>query len=181
MNYIRWGRTACPDTEGTELLYSGRAAGAHYSHTGGGSNYLCLPDNPDTLQVVDGHQGSRSAIYGAEYQVDDSPAPLHNMHDHNVPCAVCYTAIRGDKIMIPAKIDCTGGWTKEYYGYLMSAHHGHHQRTTYECIDVNAESVPDSAANNDGILFYHTEIYCVGLDCPPYVEGNELPCVVCTK
>jgi len=26
-NYIRWGRTTCPDTKGTELLYRGVAAG----------------------------------------------------------------------------------------------------------------------------------------------------------
>ena len=27
--YIRWGRTTCPDTEGTELVYAGWAAGSH--------------------------------------------------------------------------------------------------------------------------------------------------------
>ena len=36
--YIRWGRTTCPDTEGTELVYAGRAAGSHYSYSGGGAN-----------------------------------------------------------------------------------------------------------------------------------------------
>ena len=27
VTYIRWGRTTCPDTEETELVYAGRAAG----------------------------------------------------------------------------------------------------------------------------------------------------------
>ena len=30
--YVRWGRTSCPSDQGTELLYSGRAAGSHYTH-----------------------------------------------------------------------------------------------------------------------------------------------------
>ena len=38
--YIRWGRTTCPDTEGTELVYAGRAAGSLWNHKGGGDNYL---------------------------------------------------------------------------------------------------------------------------------------------
>ena len=44
--YIRWGQTTCPDTEGTELVYAGRAAGTSHSHEGGTSDYLCLPDEP---------------------------------------------------------------------------------------------------------------------------------------
>ena len=30
VTYVRWGRTTCPDTEGTEAVYTGRAAGTHY-------------------------------------------------------------------------------------------------------------------------------------------------------
>ena len=44
--YTRWGRTACPSTSGTQLLYAGRAAGSHYRRNGGGANYLCLPEQP---------------------------------------------------------------------------------------------------------------------------------------
>ena len=44
--YIRWGRTVCPNVTGTELVYEGIAAGNWYSHTGGGSNYLCLQKVP---------------------------------------------------------------------------------------------------------------------------------------
>ena len=28
VTYVRWGRTTCPDTEGTELVYTGRAGGS---------------------------------------------------------------------------------------------------------------------------------------------------------
>ena len=43
--YIRWGRKACPG--GVHLVYSGQAGGNHYTNKGGGSNYLCLPNDPD--------------------------------------------------------------------------------------------------------------------------------------
>ena len=46
VTYVRWGRTTCPDTEGTEVVYSGRAAGSHYSHQGGGANYQCITEEP---------------------------------------------------------------------------------------------------------------------------------------
>lgn len=67
-NYIRWGRTTCPDTDGTELLYRGVAAGAFFAQLGGGSNYLCLPDEPEFLNVTAGNQNVRSRVYGAQYQ-----------------------------------------------------------------------------------------------------------------
>ena len=30
VTYVRWGRTICPNTPGTELVYTGRAAGSYY-------------------------------------------------------------------------------------------------------------------------------------------------------
>ena len=71
--YTRWGRTTCPDTPGTELLYEGRAAGSYYTHKGGGANYLCMPDDPDyTLPYTSGGS-NRGSIFGAEYE---TPFPL---------------------------------------------------------------------------------------------------------
>ena len=181
-SYIRWGRTDCPDTEGTELVYSGVAVGTHFDESGGGSQYLCLPDAPEYLATTPGVQPRRASIDGVEYEPYDSPPALGHLAEHNVPCAVCYTPVRGEKIMIPAKTTCTATWTREYYGYLMTeSHHEVHYRTTFECVDVNAEGVPGSAANNNGALFYFTESTCNGIDCPPYTNGNELTCVVCTK
>jgi len=43
--YVRWGHDSCPST-GTQLVYSGRAAGPHYTHQGGGTNPQCLPLDP---------------------------------------------------------------------------------------------------------------------------------------
>jgi len=60
-------KTSCPNVTGTELVYAGRAGGSWYSLTGGGANYLCMPNDPDYLRYTPGVQGS-SPVYGAEYQ-----------------------------------------------------------------------------------------------------------------
>ena len=36
--YIWWGRTTRPHTSGTELPYTGRAAGSHFEQKGGGAS-----------------------------------------------------------------------------------------------------------------------------------------------
>lgn len=180
VEYIRWGRTTCPNTNGTEVLYSGLAAGP-LGTQGGGSNHLCLPDEPEYLSITPGLQSDRSLVYGAEYQALENPPAFGNVRDHNIPCAVCYSDERVVKVMIPAKVNCPLSWTREYYGYLMSTHHNL-RRETYECVDMDAEVLPNSEANADrGALFYFTEIRCTGTECPSYTEGNELACVVCTK
>ena len=106
-------------------------------------------------------------------------------HNFNVPCAVCYATTRAAAMMIPAKTTCPQSWTREYYGYLMSAYKGRsthpHYRTMFECVDKDPDSIPGSAADTDGALFYHVEANCNGMPCPPYDPQKELNCVVCTK
>ena len=178
--YTRWGRTTCPDTPGTELVYAGRAGGSYYTHKGGGANYLCLPESPDYLRSTAGHQGG-SPVYGAEYEsAGGNRGPLESVHDHNVPCAVCCTTARVMVLMLPAKTQCPPSWTLEYNGYLMTAHKDQH-RTAFECIDQDPECIPGSVGNENAALFYHTEATCTGLPCPPYDSSKELACAVCTK
>ena len=98
--YIRWGRTSCPQTNGTELIYSGRAGGSD-----GGSDFMCLPDVPHYFGSV----GSVSqTVAGVEY--NNHPAGLQN---HNAPCAVCYSSLRPTIMMIPGAAICPSGWTTE--------------------------------------------------------------------
>ena len=185
--YTRWGKTSCPNITGTELVYAGRAGGSWYGHTGGGANYLCMPNDPDYLAYQPGVQGW-SYVYGAEYQ-PYSGGPLQAVHDHNVPCAVCYASTRVAVTMIPAKTQCPSTWALEYSGYLMSTNTGndhyrwnsHHYRTMFECVDKNPDSVQGSASDVNGAVFYHVEASCTGMPCPPYDPQKELTCVVCTK
>ena len=175
--YIRWGRDDCPST--AQLVYNGMAGGSFWDESGGGNNYLCLPYNPQYLSYTSGVSTYRAYVYGAEYQVYDTPA-FAGKHNHNVPCAVCHTPTRGAKIMIPARTSCPSSWTREYYGYLMAERHTHPHSLPFECVDVGAESLSSTVADTDGALFYFTESRCVGI-CPPYVDGRELTCAVCTK
>ena len=178
--YIRWGRTTCPSGNGTELLYSGRAGGTHYEHSGGAANYLCMPDDPDHLQYQSGVQG-KSYVAGVEYDYASHPS-LSSLNCHNVPCAVCYVATRSVAVMIPAKTQCPTNWTLEYIGYLMSAEHSRNSRTMYDCVDKDPESIPRLNGCNNPITFFEiVEPYCNGLSCPPYDDEKELTCTVCTR
>ena len=78
------------------------------------------------------------------------------------------------------QLTCPSSWTREYYGYLMANWHGY-RRTMFECVDRYPQSIPGSVADTDGALFYHTEVKCNGIPCPPYDTQKEVTCVVCTK
>ena len=104
-----------------------------------------------------------------------------NLHDHDAPCAVCYVKSRGSMLMMPARNDCSSGWTEEYHGYLMTEYHGHKHSREFICVDGNPEYVPGSMHNRDGALLYPVEGVCGSLPCLPYVAGRELTCAVCTK
>ena len=185
LTYIRWGRTVCPDTNGTELVYKGRAAGSHWSHSGGGSNYQCMTESPQNFNFGPGTSTENSFIYGAEYQIwgNNVPSSSHPWHNHDVPCAVCYVAPREAVLMIPGTYICPSNWTREYYGYLMTErnHVLHKGRTTFECVDVAPEFIAGDHADNDGVLFHHVEPRCGSLPCPPYDPQKEVTCAVCTR
>ena len=179
VTYVRWGKSSCPSVTGTELIYAGRTAGTYYGKHGGGSNYLCMPDTPQyTLSYTPGSQ-SYSEIQGTEYEYT-----IVGTHNHNVPCAVCFVSTRVAVFMLPARTSCPTGWTREYYGYLMSGGSfwaDGRGRTSFECVDKDQESLPGSQAAIDGALLYHVEANCNGLPCPPYNNYKELNCAVCTK
>ncbi|XP_035687615.1 short-chain collagen C4-like [Branchiostoma floridae] len=180
--YIRWGRTTCPNDTDTSLIYDGIAGGTDCSHSGGGANYVCLPKDPEWGVFTDGNQGS-AYMYGAEYQVDqfgNSPFQGASVYEHDVPCAVCHVASRGSKLMIPARLSCPSGWTREYKGYLMTERYTHY-RSEFVCMDGEPETRPAGHVNHNGALFYPVEASCGSLPCPNYVQGRELTCVVCTK
>ena len=183
--YVRWGRTTCPGNQSTELVYSGRAGGSQYSKTGGATNYLCMPDNPDYLQYDSRVQGG-NYVYGVEYD-PASGQPLYvnpDVYAHNAPCAVCMAVSRCSLLMIPGKTSCPVSWTTEYVGYLMSEHQDYNLPTTYECVDKDPESVPGLNGigwNSGSAIFSLVEASCNGMSCPPYVAGRELTCVVCPR
>ncbi|XP_002739530.1 uncharacterized protein LOC100376133 [Saccoglossus kowalevskii] len=176
--YVRWGKNTCSDS--SELVYEGIIGNSWFEHTGSGSNYQCLPLNPIYDSPVSGTQ-SKGLIYGAEYETQGFP-PLAQVADHDPVCAVCRVRSRGTVLMIPARNQCPSTeWTREYYGYLMSEHHGH-KRTEYICVDHQADGRTGTHHSLNGALLYPVEGRCDAgsLPCGPYVNGYELTCAVCT-
>lgn len=181
--YIRWGRSGCPEND-SGLVYPGYAAGGYFVHRGAASSMLCLPNTPvwgkydDSLNNYGGH------LYGVEYEhLSDRARAVfgRSLHDQDAPCAVCEVRGRSSQIMIPGRTTCIDGWTMEYWGYLMTGHHAHAAQGDFYCVDADPESLPESRKNQNGYLLYLVEGRCGSLRCPPYVNGRELPCVVCTK
>ena len=181
VSYIHWGRTTCNETVGTSLLYTGVTAAGSFRDRGGGSHYICLPNIPEYLDGIAGAQIDRSYVTGTGYDFPASSAPssFSGLAHFPVACSACYTAERDTQIMIPGRYECPPSWTREYYGYLMAGHDGH-RRLSYECVDADPEAVPNGQ-RAENARFYFTEARCNGISCPPYAEGYELTCAVCTN
>ena len=169
------------------IFAAGVAGGTYYDRTGGGSNYLCLPRDPEwgTKPSSLFQNPSASLLYGAEYQVYNSryfsAENAHSLHNNDVPCAVCLSTGRSTTLMVPAKVSCPDGWRKEYAGYLMAERDVHPSSKAYVCMDNAPEVVEGGAADLNGALFYHVEAKCGSLPCPNYRNGWDITCVVCSK
>ena len=132
-----------------------------------------MPNDPQYTLPFQPGVGGNSYVYGTEYE----RSLVSGRAQYNAPCAVCYIPTKHTVIMIPAKTTCPSGWTREYYGYLMSENIIF-PRTMYECVDRSIESVPGSQGHHDG---GHVEVHCSGMACPPYDNEKELTCVVCSR
>ncbi|KAH3773687.1 short-chain collagen C4-like [Dreissena polymorpha] len=177
--YVHWGMKTCPNVTDTTLIYSGQAGGGRYDHPGSGE-YVCLPNDPSYDQYNTDLDNARSWMYGAEYETYDVPIPpiFSTLANFDVPCAVCL-ARRKTSLMIPGRTSCYAGWTKEYQGYLMAEYYNY-QGKGYVCMDKLAEGFDSLSGNENGALFHATEGRCGALRCPPYINGAELACVVCS-
>ena len=166
-------------------LTAGVMAGSHYNtHSGGGSNYLCLPHDPIYDIVKPGVDDWRAYLYGAEMEIRNMPeSEWNNLHDQGPPCAVCLALQRPTILMIPARNVCpSSNWTLEYKGQLMANYHDF-KRTEHICVDRNPEAIPRTAPDANGALLYLVEASCShgnSLPCGPYISGHELTCAVCS-
>ena len=164
-------------------------AGPHIFQEGGGSNFLCLPYNPQYGEHITDAPGLGFAyIYGAEYQHLYQFSYINNggrsIFKNDAPCAACYIHSRHTSIMIPTRRECPAGWTQEYQGYLVaeSANSGQgRKRSSYTCLDGAPEAVPGGQATSNQASLYAVRSGCGALHCPNYIEGWELTCTVCTR
>ena len=188
VSYILWGRSSCPQK--SKLIYNGQIAGKHHSSFGGGTNYLCLPNNPEYDRKAS--DGLHTALRATHYRTFNAKSNFHR-----ATCAACETDKRVNHIMIPAKTSCpTSEWTLEYKGFIMSMAEyntggvddflDNYHATSYICVDSNPESLTSKPYDhNYGSLLYTTHVACSGTsglhNCPPYKPTTALSCVVCSK
>jgi hypothetical protein len=118
-SFMRWGKTTCPNTTGTELVYGGTMVGSAWDDAGT-AECLCLHQQPQFLRTTPGLQVEHAKIHETEYQSVDNPPAFSSMLNHNALCSLCYTPTRAAKIIIPARTSCPPSWNREYYGYLMA-------------------------------------------------------------
>ncbi|KAL5017862.1 hypothetical protein ScPMuIL_003584 [Solemya velum] len=180
--YTRWGRTHCNDN-GTELVYAGITASTHYTHSGG-TDYLCMTTEVTWGNHDDRDDGWGGFLYGTEYHIQSQRSNLlfgEALDGHNVPCSVCRSSSRRTVLMIPGRFHCIDGWSMEYHGYLMTEHHNHGRSAQFVCMDANPEKTQGGAQRLTLSILHLVDGVCGALPCPPYVNGREIPCAVCTK
>ncbi|XP_071176486.1 uncharacterized protein [Mytilus edulis] len=158
----------------------GQAGGNFYTNKGGGSNYLCLPSDPENGKA---YSYGNDGLYGAEYEIhaDTKPSGLPaSLAEKEVPCAVCRRNGRVSVLMIPGRKSCYKGWQSEYSGFLMSEHKTHNNKD-FICMDGDAKPLDNRASSENGALVYPIRAKCGSLRCPPYKDDTEVLCTVCTK
>ena len=155
-------------------------AGAYFKSSRGGANHLCLPFDPEYVPGVGDFGGSY--IHGSEYQsVNQLNSRKQDIENRNVPCAVCRVQMRTKVLMVPAHNTCPHGWTREYYGFLMGAHHSFNSRD-YICMDREMKTLRGHADNKHGNELFSVVTHCAhGLDCRPYQVNKPITCTVCTE
>ena len=80
------------------LTLVGQAGDNHYSNKGGGSNYLCLPNDPDNGNP---YSYANDVIYGVEYDTSVFPTGFPNLFQKEATCAVCKRKGKSAVLMIP--------------------------------------------------------------------------------
>ena len=151
--------------------------GTYYTAQGGGSNLLCLRNDPIFREAEDENSYShRTQVHGAEYRYQLN----YDLNYHEIPCAICQV-VRRSVLMMPGTNLCNEGWSTEYAGQI-SAAADDYQRSEFICLDDDAEPTHGSSPTiHYGVTLFSAETACGSLPCLPYLNAKDLLCVVCTR
>ena len=132
-------------------------------------------------------------LYGAEYEINAAyPRNTHlllktnnngrSIDNEDVPCVFCKVSGRSVVSTFAAATRCPAGWDLEYKGYLMATFHAHNGRAGPVCMDEAPEVISSGRGRGEqqGTEFLFVQSKCAPLPCPPYVDGRQLACVVCS-
>jgi len=175
LTYIRWGRTTCPVGD-ARIVYSGQAAGTrHEKSRTGGSPFICVPNQPWYFGQVDPSTplANVSRTSPEILALDQTRSSLHGTYFY-LSCVLCLVRKRSVQIMLPARKECYRGWHREYDGYLAVQTNWKDHKDLI-CVDRQSRGLLQDADYVRGLY-----ASCNSFSCPPYVETERLPCVVCT-
>lgn len=177
-SYVEWSALSRIFTLNLTVLFclSGQAAGTgHGKDRTGGSPFICVPNQPWYFGQVDPStplanvsQANLDAL-----KQDQTRSTLHGTYFY-LSCVLCLVRRRSVEIMLPARKECYRGWHREYDGYLaVQSNRKDHKNVI--CIDRESRGLLQEATYVRGLF-----ASCQTFSCPPYVETERLPCVVCT-
>lgn len=120
-------------------------------------------------------------MYRTQYEIFHQLIP--SVHEHNAPCAVCYTLSKETWLMIHTQITCPISWTLEFSGYLINEQLLWSPKSTnYVCVDKDTEVLPGTSASTTSIAFlYHVQATCHDIPCGLYISNKAITCAVCMK
>ena len=180
---------------------AGYAAGPMEDEGGSGSNFLCLPANPEWKT---NGTTSDSPLYfkygelvGVEYYVGMDVAFSKVNNNNNdlfgnlAPCVICHVTRRSSVLVIPAIIQCPANWTVEYRGFMVSSTSDDRQSSPVQPLDIKKrgsylcwDDAPEAGPAYNGLqhaLIVPVEVICGSLPCNVYPNRQEINCVVCSK
>ena len=166
----------------------GRAAGAHFTHSGTAANYICLPDNPEyynsTKKAI-----YAALVYGSEYETWGSP--IANLGNYKVgfPTNTEEQQIENAKEQQSTNngvvytcwgsTECHKTATLVYFGRAAGAHYTHPgTAANYICLPHNPEYYGSTKKATYAAYVYGSEYETWGS--PLHNPANHnVPCAVC--
>jgi len=174
--YTRWGHYNCPPN--SRRLYHGVMSGTLWTIKGAGANFLCMP-------VHNSYYGA-PLLYRNRIRGNTFIQPVTYAHPlkgrdffHQIACAVCQANYKTSTVMIPGRSACPAGWTRQYYGYIMTEYGGNdNSRYQFECIDKNM--IPAASGKKHGGVALRKVGTSKGMP-SGYRTNKEVNCVLCAK
>lgn len=75
--------------------------GSYNTHKGAAVDPLCLPRTPQWGTYIDGLDGLKSYLHGAEYETGSFKGYIQTLQNHDIPCAVCLVRQKSVVQMFP--------------------------------------------------------------------------------
>merc|ERR1711998_123351 len=115
--WTHWGSRTC-NTDTNIQLYEGFMAVSHYTHNGGGANFVCMHPKPEWPSGYRNGSQQGNLLYGTEYE---NTGAVDLNHDRDAACSVCQHKMSPTIYIQWGRTSCSHNHTTEYSGVIMSS------------------------------------------------------------